>query len=68
MIDFDWLVFIGVYLLHFEEKAVWEMTLKRLLKFYDFYKKNYDFQLRHISYAELEEESEKQMNFWLGGD
>lgn len=31
------------------------MTLKKFLKLYKHYKNNYDFQLAHISYSELEE-------------
>lgn len=31
------------------------MTLRKILKLYEHYKNNYDFQLKQIAYSELEE-------------
>lgn len=55
VIDFSWLLFIGHCLLKFSEKEVGRMTLSKLLKLYKHYKNNYDFELTHISYSELQE-------------
>ena len=54
IVDFSWLLYIGHCLLGFDEKAVGHMTFAQLLKLYNHYKNDYDFKLKHISYAELE--------------
>ena len=60
IIDFSWLLFIGHCLLGFSEKEVGRMTLKKLLSLYEHYKNNYDFKLKQITYAELEEKINHQ--------
>lgn len=55
MIDFSWLLFIGHCLLGFSEKEVGRMTLRKLLSLYKHYKNNYDFQLKKVTYAQLDE-------------
>lgn len=57
IIDFSWLLFIGHCLLGFSEKEVGRMTLKKILNLYEHYKNNYDFQLKKVSYRELEEKT-----------
>lgn len=47
-------MYIGCSLLGFSVKEVQHFTLGRLMKLYEFYKKNYDFQLSRVKYSEME--------------
>jgi hypothetical protein len=57
------LLYIGHCLLGYSDKEVGRMTLKRLLKLYDHYKKNYDFRLSGWTYSKLEEEANHEGEF-----
>lgn len=60
MIDFAWILFIGVKKLGFTEREVGHMTLKKWHSLYKAYKKNFDLELsmrlKGVKYSDLERE------------
>ena len=54
---------MGHNLLGFTEKEVGRMSLSKLLKLYNHYKINYDFQLSKMSYKQVEEEQQHDGEF-----